>query len=79
MASGALFVCASGPICDAVDAHHVHRGVKMTDEEYQEWLNDPKAQQEYQEFCLKEALQNAGLSVEQVMKVTEQFFKEQQK
>lgn len=51
----------------------------MTDEEYQEWLNDPQAQQEYQEFCLKEALQNAGLSVEQVMKVTEQFFKEQQK
>ena len=52
----------------------------MTDEEYIEWLKDPQAQQEYQEWCLKEALQQAGLSVENVLKVTEQFFsKEQQK
>lgn len=51
----------------------------MTDEEYLEWLKDPKAQQEYQEWCLKEALLKAGLNVEQVMKVTEKFFKEQQK
>jgi len=52
----------------------------MTDEEYLEWLKDPKAQEEYQEWCLKEALQQAGLSVEEVLKVTEKFFsKEQQK
>jgi hypothetical protein len=52
----------------------------MTDEEYLEWLKDPKAQDEYQEWCLKEALRNAGLSVEEVLKVTEKFFsKEQQK
>lgn len=51
----------------------------MTEEEYQEWLKDPKAQEEYLQWSLKEALQNAGLSVEQVMKVTEKFFKEQQK
>jgi hypothetical protein len=52
----------------------------MTDEEYLEWLKDPKAQDEYQEWCLKEALRNAGLSVEEVLKVTEKVFsKEQQK
>jgi hypothetical protein len=52
----------------------------VTDEEYLEWLKDPKAQEEYQEWCLKEALRNAGLSVEEVLKVTEKFFsKEQQK
>jgi len=52
----------------------------MTDEEYLEWLKDPNAQDEYQEWCLKEALRNAGLSVEEVLKVTEKVFsKEQQK
>lgn len=56
-----------------------HQEQDMTDEEYLEWLKDPQAQREYQEWCLKEALLNAGLNVEQVMKVTEQFFKEQQK
>ena len=51
----------------------------MTEEEYLEWLKDSQAQQEYQEWCLKEALQNAGLSVEAVKKVTEQFFSKEQK
>ena len=51
----------------------------MNEQDRQEWLQDQKAQQEYKEWCLKEDLRNAGLSVEEVMKVTEQFFKEQQK
>jgi hypothetical protein len=59
---------------------HQSKEQGVTDEEYIEWLKDPQAQQEYQEWCLKEALQQAGLSVENVLKVTEQFFsKEQQK
>lgn len=49
----------------------------MEDQDRQEWLQDQKAQHEYKEWCLKEDLRNAGLSVEEVMKVTEQFFKEQ--
>lgn len=53
--------------------------VNPYDQDRQEWLQDQKAQQEYKEWCLKEALHNAGLDVEQVMKVTEKFFKEQQK
>ena len=68
---------ATGPICDVGNDHHVHRGVDMEDKDRQEWLQDQKAQQEYKEWCLKEDLRNAGLSLEEVMKVTEQFFKEQ--
>jgi len=51
----------------------------VNEQDRQEWLQDQKAQQEYKEWRLKEDLRNAGLSVEEVMKVTEQFFKEQQK
>ncbi len=65
---------------DGLRRRHQSKGTGMTDEEYLEWLKDPKAQDEYQEWCLKEALRNAGLSVEEVLKVTEKFFsKEQQK
>lgn len=51
----------------------------MTEQDRQEWLQDPKAQEEYKLWQLKETLHNAGLSVEEVLKVTEQFFKEQEK
>ena len=50
---------------------------KVRENERQEWLQDQKAQQEYKEWCLKEDLRSAGLSVKEVLKVTEQFFKEQ--
>ena len=45
----------------------------------QEWQQDQKAQQEYKEWCLKEDLRQAGLSVEEVLKVTEKFFSKVQK
>lgn len=53
------------------------RNIMEQEQDRQEWLQDQKAQQEYKEWCLKEDLRNAGLSLEEVMKVTEQFFKEQ--
>ena len=51
----------------------------MNEQERQEWLQDPKAQEEYKLWQLKEDLKRSGLSLEAVMKVTEQFFKEQEK
>ena len=30
-------------------------------EEYEEWLNDPQAQKEYQEWCLKDEQRRAAL------------------
>ena len=49
------------------------------DKDRQEWQQDQKAQQEYKEWCLKEDLRQAGLSVEEVLKVTEKFFSKEQK
>lgn len=51
----------------------------MNEEERQEWLKDQKAQEEYKEWCLRNDLKQAGLSVEEILKVTELFFKEQKK
>lgn len=53
----------------------------MTEQEKdrQEWLRDQKAQEEYQLLRLKEDLRQAGLNVEEVLKVTEKFFSKEQK